>query len=143
MRKLSINKFLILQKCILERKENPFNKLTKDQNKRKLISYRQSHLQPSSGRHNQLWKKYIKNKNSKLNRCDVIENTQRVVKNKDSTLLNSQNVILYDFYKAKKYLPGTVESRFYEVIIVTYSFFNRSTSLTKKMQKNVYIVYKL
>ena len=36
-----------------------------------------------------------------------------------------------------------VESRFYEVIIVTYSFFNRSTSLTKKMQKNVYIVYKL
>ena len=138
-----MNKFLILQKCILERKENPFNKLTKDQNKRKLISYRQSPLQPSSGRHNQLWKKYIKNKNSKLNRCDVIENTQRVVKNKDSTLLNSQNVILYDFYKAKKYLPGTVESRFYKVIIVTYSFLNRSTSLTKKMQKNVYIVYKL
>ena len=89
------------------------------------------------------YKKNIKNKNSKLNRCDVIENTQRVVKNKDNTLLNSQNVILYDFYKAKKYLPGTVESRFYEVIIVTYSFFNRSTSLTKKKKKNVYIVYKL
>ena len=117
-----MNKFLILQKCILERKENPFNKLTKDQNKRKLISYRQSSLQPSSGRHNQLWKKYIKNKNSKLNRCDVIENTQRVVKNKDNTLLNSQNVILYDFYKAKKYLRGTVESPLDEVIIVTYSF---------------------
>ena len=46
----------------------------------------------------------------------------RVVKSKDSTLLNSQNVILYGFYKAKKYLPGTVESPFYEVIIVTYSF---------------------
>ena len=28
-----MNKFLILQKCILERKENPFNKLTKDQKK--------------------------------------------------------------------------------------------------------------
>ena len=93
--KLSMNKFLILHKCILERKENPFNKLTKEQNKRKLISYRQSHLQTSSVRHNQLWKKYIKNKNSKLNRCDVIENTQRIVKNKDSTLLNSQNVILW------------------------------------------------
>ena len=43
----------------------------------------------------------------------------REVKSKDSTLLNSQNVILYDFYKAKKYLPGTVESLFYEVTIVT------------------------
>ena len=53
-RALQMNKFLILQKCTLERKENPFNKLTKDQNKRKLISYLQSHLQPSSGRHNQL-----------------------------------------------------------------------------------------
>ena len=29
-----MNKFLILQKCILERKENPFNKLTKDQKKK-------------------------------------------------------------------------------------------------------------
>ena len=134
-RALQMNNLLILQKSTLERKENPFNKLTKDQNKRKLISYRQSCLQPSSGRHNQLWKKYIKNKNSKLNRCDVIENTQRVVKSKDSTLLNSQNVILYDFYKAKKYLPGTVESLFYEIIIVTYSFLWRYTSLTKKMQK--------
>ena len=46
--------FVNLQKSTLERKENPFNKLTKDQNKRKLISYRQSCLQPSSGRHNQL-----------------------------------------------------------------------------------------
>ena len=79
-----MNKFLILQKCILERKENPFNKLTKDQNKRKLISYRQGCFQPSSGRHNLLGKKYVKNKNSKLNRCNVIENTQRVVKSKDS-----------------------------------------------------------
>ena len=87
------------------------------------------------------YKKNIKNKNSKLNRCDVIENTQRVVKNKDNTLLNSQNVILYDFYKAKKYLPGTVESRFYEVIIVTYSFFNRSTSLTKKNAKKMFTLY--
>ena len=33
------------------------------------------------------------------------------------TLLNSQNVILYDFYKAKKYLPGMVESLFYKVIM--------------------------
>ena len=89
------------------------------------------------------YKKNIKNKNSKLNRCDVIENTQRVVKNKDNTLLNSQNVILYDFYKAKKYLPGTRESRFYEGIIVTYSLLNRSTSFIKKIQKSVYIVYKL
>ena len=53
-RALQMNKFLILQRCTLERKENPFNKLTKDQNKRKLISYRQRSLQPSSGRHNQL-----------------------------------------------------------------------------------------
>ena len=66
-------------------------------------------------------KKYIKSKNSKLNRCDVIENTLRVIHSKDSTLLNSQNVILYDFYKAKKYLPGMVESPFYEVITVTSS----------------------